>query len=88
MDMWKAFRNSTLKAEHAPQAGILFDKFHVLRHLGEALGHGAQERVRPADRQGPALHQGPEVHAAVAPGEPDAGWTPEPASCCSRPTSG
>jgi transposase len=37
MDMWKAFRNSTLKAEHAPQASILFDKFHVMRHLGEAL---------------------------------------------------
>ncbi len=37
MDMWKAFRNSTLKAEHAPQAAILFDKFHVLRHLGKAL---------------------------------------------------
>jgi transposase len=37
MDMWKAFRNSTLKAGNAPQASILFDKFHVLRHLGEAL---------------------------------------------------
>lgn len=37
MDMWKAFRNSTLKAEHAPQASILFDKFHVMRHLGAAL---------------------------------------------------
>ncbi|MGH6781528.1 MAG: ISL3 family transposase, partial [Sphingomonadaceae bacterium] len=37
MDMWKAFRNSTLKPEHAPQAAILFDKFHVMRHLGEAL---------------------------------------------------
>ena len=37
MDMWKAFRNSTRKPEHAPQAAILFDKFHVLRHLGEAL---------------------------------------------------
>ena len=36
-DMWKAFRNSTLKPEHAPQAAILFDKFHVMRHLGEAL---------------------------------------------------
>ena len=35
MDMWKAFRNSTQR--HAPQASILFDKFHVLRHLGEAL---------------------------------------------------
>jgi len=35
MDMWKAFRNSTVR--NAPQAAILFDKFHVLRHLGEAL---------------------------------------------------
>ena len=35
MDMWKAFRNST--AKNAPQAGILFDKFHVVRHLNEAL---------------------------------------------------
>jgi len=37
MDMWKPFRNSTLKPEHAPQAAILFDKFHILCHLGEAL---------------------------------------------------
>lgn len=35
MDMWKAFRNST--TTHAPQAAILFDKFHVMKHLGEAL---------------------------------------------------
>jgi transposase len=35
MDMWKAFRNSAQK--HAPQAAILFDKFHVIRHLNEAL---------------------------------------------------
>ena len=35
MDMWKAFRNST--TTHAPQAAILFDKFHVIKHLGEAL---------------------------------------------------
>ena len=37
MDMWKPFRNSTLKAQHSPQAAILFDKFHVLQHLGDAL---------------------------------------------------
>jgi transposase len=35
MDMWKAFRNSTNR--NAPQAAILFDKFHIMRHLGEAL---------------------------------------------------
>ena len=37
MDMWQAFRNSTLKEGNAPQATILYDKFHVLRHLGEAM---------------------------------------------------
>ena len=35
MDMWKPFRNATLA--HAPLAAILFDKFHIMRHLGEAL---------------------------------------------------
>jgi len=35
MDMWKPFRHAT--RTHAPQAAILFDKFHVLRHLGAAL---------------------------------------------------
>jgi transposase len=35
MDMWRAFSNST--RHHAPQAAILFDKFHIMRHLGEAL---------------------------------------------------
>jgi transposase len=37
MDRWKAFRNSTRKPEHAPQAVIWFDTFHVLRHLDETL---------------------------------------------------
>jgi transposase len=37
MDMWKPFRNSTLKAGNAPQAGILYAKFHILKHLNEAL---------------------------------------------------
>ncbi len=35
MDMWKPFRNSTTR--NAPQAAVLFDKFHVIRHLGDAL---------------------------------------------------
>jgi transposase len=35
MDMWRPFRNAT--NEHARQAAVLFDKFHVMRHLGEAL---------------------------------------------------
>src|SRR5262249_22371408 len=35
MDMWKPFRIVT--AERAPNAAILFDKFHIIRHLGMAL---------------------------------------------------
>ena len=35
MDMWKPFGNATEAC--APQAAILYDKFHVMRHLGEAL---------------------------------------------------
>jgi transposase len=35
MDMWKPFRNAT--TTHAPQAAILFDKFHIMCHLGDAL---------------------------------------------------
>lgn len=37
MDMWQAFRNSTLKEGNAPQASILYDKFHILKKLGEAM---------------------------------------------------
>jgi len=52
MDMWKAFRNSTRR--HAPQGAILFDKFHVMRHLNEALDKvrkGEYARVSEKDRR-------------------------------------
>lgn len=35
MDMWKPFRNAT--HAYAPQARIIFDKFHILKHLSDAL---------------------------------------------------
>ncbi len=35
LDMWKPFAKVTRR--NAPQASILYDKFHVMRHLGEAL---------------------------------------------------
>lgn len=35
MDMWKPFRNVT--REFAPQAKIVYDKFHILKHLSDAL---------------------------------------------------
>lgn len=42
MDMWRAFSKST--RANAPDAKILFDKFHVLRHLSDAL-----DRVRKSE---------------------------------------
>jgi len=35
MDMWPAFETATKK--HAPQASILYDKFHIIRHLNFTL---------------------------------------------------
>jgi len=42
MDMWKPFRNATEAS--APTAAILYDKFHVLRHLNDAM-----DQVRKAE---------------------------------------
>ena len=34
MDMWKPFRNSVTR--NIPDTRIVFDKFHVMRHLADA----------------------------------------------------
>lgn len=44
MDMWKPFRK--VAQVQAPQAAILFDKFHIMSHLGDAL-----DKVRKAEYQ-------------------------------------
>lgn len=52
MDMWKPFRN--VARQRAPQAAILFDKFHIMRHLGEALDKVRKTeyaRLRGKDRR-------------------------------------
>lgn len=52
MDMWKPFRNAC--AAHAPGAAVLYDKFHALRHLGEALDkvrRSEYARLRGEDRK-------------------------------------
>jgi transposase len=51
MDMWKPFYNVT--AAQAPQAAILYDKFHILRHLSDALDEvrkSEYRRLSGADR--------------------------------------
>jgi transposase len=44
MDMWKPFE--TVTRVSAPQAAILYDKFHVMKHLGEALDEVRRSEYR------------------------------------------
>ena len=46
MDMWRPFATSLRKEGHAPSAVILFDKFHVIRHLGDALDEVRRSEYR------------------------------------------
>ena len=52
MDMWKPFRASTIR--NAPNARIVYDKFHVLRHLSDAMDNVRRieyQRVSAEDRR-------------------------------------
>jgi transposase len=72
MDMWKPFRKSTLKKGNAPQAMIVYDKFHVLRHLGEAMDEvrrAEYARLEGRERR-LSFHQRAKVQSAVSLGEP------------------
>ncbi|MCC7238574.1 MAG: transposase [Candidatus Brocadia sp.] len=44
MDMGEPFRKSTLK--HIPHAQIIYDKFHILRHLGDAMDAVRKQEYR------------------------------------------
>jgi len=52
MDMWKPFRNAC--STYVPNAAILYDKFHAMRHLNEALDkvrRSEYARLSGADRK-------------------------------------
>jgi transposase len=50
MDMWKPFRKVTV--QHVPHARIIFDKFHIIRHLSDALDQvRRQEYKRVSDKE-------------------------------------
>jgi len=52
MDMWKPFRTSTER--HAPNASIVYDKFHILTHLSDAMDtvrRSEYKRVTGSDRR-------------------------------------
>lgn len=44
MDMWRPFRNSLQR--NAPQARIVYDKFHIIRHLADALDEVRRSEYR------------------------------------------
>ena len=44
IDMWQAFENSVVK--HAPGADIVYDKFHIAKHLNESV-----DKVRRAEHK-------------------------------------
>ena len=73
MDMWKPFRNSTLKAGNAPQAGILYDKFHILKHLNEALDKVRKSEYARLSGKDRRFIKGQKYTLAVPPGQPVAG---------------
>ena len=52
MDMWSAFHASTLQVGNAPQATILYDKFHILKHLGEAMDKVRKREYRRLSGKG------------------------------------
>ena len=49
MDMWKPFRNSL--NDNAPQAQIIYDKFHVLGHLNKALDEVRRQEYKRASEK-------------------------------------
>lgn len=49
MDMWKPFEASALM--HATQAAVLYDKFHVLKQLGEAMDQVRRSEYRRASEK-------------------------------------
>ena len=59
MDMWAPYAN--LVREHAPKAQILFDRFHIVKHLNEAVDEVRRTLMRrlswkeKSDLQGYAL---------------------------------
>ena len=48
IDMWKAYRKSV--EEWLPNAEIVFDKFHVVAHLGKALDEVRKSEARRLDK--------------------------------------
>ena len=47
IDMWQPFENSSV--EHAPQAEIVHDRFHISKHLNEAVNKVRRDEHKTPD---------------------------------------
>ncbi len=69
MDMWKAFRNSTLKEGNAPQAAILYDKFHIVAHLNKAIDKVRRQEYASLSGGGRQFIKGQRFAASISLGQ-------------------
>lgn len=60
IDMWQAYKNSV--AHHAPQAEIVFDRFHISKHLNEGLDRVRREEHRELMKRGDDRLKGMRYH--------------------------
>lgn len=59
-DVWKAFENTL--ASHAPQAEIVFDRFHIAKHLNEGVDKVRREEHRELMKEGDDRLKGMRYH--------------------------
>ena len=78
MDMWEPYVQST--RAHLPEADakIVFDKFHVVKHLHEAVDHVRRGEHRGAQARGRRAAHGLQVPVAAPARGPAAGAAPGP----------
>ncbi len=60
IDMWQAYENSV--ASHAPQAEIVFDRFHISKHLNEGVDKVRREEHRELMKEGDERLKGKRYH--------------------------
>jgi len=56
MDMWRPYRSFV--EQHLPQAAIVADRFHVMKHLNEQLSKARRQLQRQADEETKAALKG------------------------------
>ena len=72
MDMWKPFRNSVMN--NAPQARIIYDKFHIMRHLSKALDEVRRSEYKRLSGQDRSYIKGQRYTLLSRRQEPESGW--------------